>query len=145
MSQHPANMYTIYYYLCHNELVLIYGVECAEVNQTRRAKPYVTERVTMTDRDEQVEREGSTEGAKELQYAYEWHCIKSRCHCGIRIAVVKVIHTVLQVRAWFQNEDPPSKLNNTPPKGAPKAAATPAAAPLEAKSRLYLPMLCSNY
>ena len=49
-----------------------------------------------------------------------------------------MIRTVLQVRAWFQNEDPPSKLNSTPPMGAPKAAATPAAAPLEAKSRLYL-------
>ena len=57
------------------------------------------------------------------------------------MTVDKVIRTVLQVRAWFQNEAPPSKLNNTPPRGAPNAAATPAAAPLEAKSRLYLPML----
>ena len=46
--------------------------------------------------------------------------------------------TVLQVRAWFQKEDPSSKLNNTPPMGAPKAAATPAAAPLDTKSRLSL-------
>ena len=46
--------------------------------------------------------------------------------------------TVLQVRGWFQNEEPPSKLKSTPPSGAPKAAATPAAAPLDAKSLLYL-------
>ena len=65
--------------------------------------------------------------------------------------------TVLQVRLWFQNEDPSSKLNSVPPIGAPKAAeiiaiasktainvehvemsinspATPAAAPHETKS-----------
>ena len=35
----------------------------------------MTKRVTMTDRDEQVEREGGTEGAEELQYAYGWHCV----------------------------------------------------------------------
>ena len=32
--------------------------------------------------------------------------------------------TVLQVSAWFQNELPSSKLNNTPPIGAPNAAET---------------------
>ena len=47
-------------------------------------------------------------------------------------------HTVLQVRAWFQNEEPSSKLKRTPPMGAPNAAATPAAAPLDTKSRLSL-------
>ena len=46
--------------------------------------------------------------------------------------------TVLQVRAWFQKDDPSSRLNSTPPMGAPKAAATPAAAPLDTKSRLSL-------
>ena len=30
--------------------------------------------------------------------------------------------TVLHVRAWFQNDDPSSRLNKTPPIGAPKAA-----------------------
>ena len=30
--------------------------------------------------------------------------------------------TDLQVRDWFQNEDPSSKLNSTPPMGAPNAA-----------------------
>ena len=32
----------------------IYRVKCAEVNKTRRSEPYVTECVSMTDRDEQV-------------------------------------------------------------------------------------------
>ena len=36
---------------------------------------------------------------------------------------------ILQVSAWFQKEAPSSKLNRTPPTGAPNAAATPAAAP----------------
>ncbi len=31
--------------------------------------------------------------------------------------------TVLQVRDWFQNEEPSSKLKSTPPMGAPNAAA----------------------
>lgn len=48
------------------------------------------------------------------------------------------VHTVFQVRDWFQNELPSSRLNRTPPMGAPKAAATPAAAPAETKSRLSL-------
>ena len=52
--------------------------------------------------------------------------------------LVPIFLTVFQVRAWFQNEDPSSKLKSTPPIGAPKAAATPAAAPLDTKSRLSL-------
>ena len=41
-----------------------------------------------------------------------------------------------QVSAWFQKLQPSSKLKRTPPIGAPKAAATPAAAPPETKSRI---------
>ena len=46
--------------------------------------------------------------------------------------------TILQVRFWFQKLAPSSKENSVPPIGAPKAAATPAAAPAETKSRLSL-------
>ncbi len=46
--------------------------------------------------------------------------------------------TVLHVSDWFQKEEPSSKLKRTPPMGAPNAAATPAAAPEETKSRLSL-------
>ena len=42
--------------------------------------------------------------------------------------------TILHVSAWFQKLAPSSKLNSTPPTGAPKAAETPAAAPPETKS-----------
>ena len=42
---------------------------------------------------------------------------------------------ILQVSAWFQKEAPSSKLKSTPPTGAPNAAATPAAAPPDTKSR----------
>ena len=38
------------------------------------------------------------------------------------------------VRPWFQKLAPSSKLNKTPPTGAPNAAATPAAAPPDTKS-----------
>lgn len=51
---------------------------------------------------------------------------------------IKMLHTTFQVRAWFQNEEPSSKLKRVPPIGAPKAAATPAAAPADTKSRLSL-------
>ncbi len=54
------------------------------------------------------------------------------------LKLISVPLTVLQVRDWFQNEEPPSKLKRTPPMGAPNAAATPAAAPEETKSRLSL-------
>lgn len=40
-----------------------------------------------------------------------------------------------QVNCWFQKLAPSSSENNTPPIGAPKAAATPAAAPEDTKSR----------
>ena len=43
--------------------------------------------------------------------------------------------TILHVSAWFQKLAPSSRLNRTPPTGAPKAADTPAAAPAETKSR----------
>ena len=39
---------------------------------------------------------------------------------------------------WFQKDEPSSRLNKVPPMGAPKAAATPAAAPADTKSRLSL-------
>lgn len=39
------------------------------------------------------------------------------------------------VSCWFQKLAPSSRENSTPPIGAPKAAATPAAAPEETKSR----------
>lgn len=42
------------------------------------------------------------------------------------------------VKLWFQKLAPSSRLNNTPPIGAPKAAATPAAAPALTKSRFSL-------
>ena len=45
------------------------------------------------------------------------------------------VYTIFQVRAWFQKLAPSSKLKRTPPTGAPKAAATPAAAPPDTKSR----------
>ena len=34
----------------------------------------------------------------------------------------KIFLTVLQVKDWFQNEEPSSRLNKTPPMGAPNAA-----------------------
>lgn len=40
-----------------------------------------------------------------------------------------------QVRATLRKEDPSSREKSTPPTGAPKAAATPAAAPADTKSR----------
>ena len=43
--------------------------------------------------------------------------------------------TILHVRAWFQKLAPSSRLNRTPPIGAPNAADTPAAAPPDTKSR----------
>ena len=43
-----------------------------------------------------------------------------------------------QVRFWFQKLEPSSRAKSTPPIGAPKAAATPAAAPAETKSRFSL-------
>lgn len=46
--------------------------------------------------------------------------------------------TTFQVRAWFQKDEPSSRLKSVPPIGAPKAAATPAAAPAETKSLLSL-------
>ena len=63
------------------------------------------------------------------------------CVCvRVCVCVCLSVHplTVLHVRPWFQNDDPSSKLKSTPPMGAPKAAATPAAAPLDTKSRLSL-------
>ena len=33
-----------------------------------------------------------------------------------------ILFTLLQVSPWFQNELPSSRLNNTPPMGAPNAA-----------------------
>ncbi len=47
-------------------------------------------------------------------------------------------HTTFHVRAWFQKDDPSSRLKSVPPMGAPKAAATPAAAPADTKSLLSL-------
>ena len=49
--------------------------------------------------------------------------------------ISSAVLTILQVRDWFQKLAPSSKLNSTPPTGAPKAAETPAAAPPETKSR----------
>lgn len=46
--------------------------------------------------------------------------------------------TILHVNVWFKKLAPSSILNNTPPKGAPNAAATPAAAPALTKSRFSL-------
>ena len=46
-----------------------------------------------------------------------------------------------QVRLWFQKLAPSSSANRTPPTGDPKAAATPAAAPPDTKSRFYLSCL----
>ena len=37
---------------------------------------------------------------------------------------IAYVLTLLQVRAWFQKELPSSRLNKTPPIGAPKAAAS---------------------
>ena len=51
------------------------------------------------------------------------------------VRVNKLGSTIRQVKPWFQKEAPSSKLNKTPPTGAPKAAATPAAAPPDTKSR----------
>ena len=52
---------------------------------------------------------------------------------------------VLQVRCSFQWLTPSSKANKTPPTGAPKAAATPAAVPAAINSDLDLSFLkCSN-
>lgn len=39
---------------------------------------------------------------------------------------------------WFQKDEPSSRLNKVAPIGAPKAAAMPAAAPADTKSRLSL-------
>lgn len=52
--------------------------------------------------------------------------------------------TTFQVRAWFQKDEPSSRLNRVPPIGAPKAAATPAAAPADTKSRLSLKCMKST-
>lgn len=46
--------------------------------------------------------------------------------------------TTFHVSPWFQKDEPSSRLNKVPPMGAPKAAATPAAAPADTKSRLSL-------
>jgi len=46
--------------------------------------------------------------------------------------------TTFHVSPWFQKEEPSSKLKRVPPIGAPKAAATPAAAPADTKSLLSL-------
>lgn len=46
--------------------------------------------------------------------------------------------TTFHVSPWFQKDEPSSRLNKVPPIGAPKAAATPAAAPADTKSRLSL-------
>lgn len=51
------------------------------------------------------------------------------------------MHTILHVSAWFQNEAPSSIAKSTPPMGAPKAAATPAAAPRESRECYYLTMI----
>ena len=50
-------------------------------------------------------------------------CIIELVHtaCGMYMYML-CPHTVLQVRPWFQNEDPSSKLKSTPPMGAPNAA-----------------------
>lgn len=50
----------------------------------------------------------------------------------------KVLLTTFHVSPWFQKDEPSSRLNKVPPMGAPKAAATPAAAPADTKSRLSL-------
>ena len=89
--------------------------------------------LSTTERSEDIQREGGTEGAKELK--------KDVSACSVRLIDIYgqcSIPTVLQVRAWFQKDAPSSKLKSTPPIGAPKAAATPAAAPLDTKSRLSL-------
>jgi len=52
--------------------------------------------------------------------------------------VVKQQKKHLQVNLVVQKEAPSSKENSTPPIGAPKAAATPAAAPQDTKSRFSL-------
>lgn len=46
--------------------------------------------------------------------------------------------STFHVSPWFQKDEPSSRLNKVPPIGAPKAAATPAAAPADTKSRLSL-------
>lgn len=50
----------------------------------------------------------------------------------------KGLLTTFHVSPWFQKDEPSSRLNKVPPMGAPKAAATPAAAPADTKSRLSL-------
>lgn len=50
------------------------------------------------------------------------------------LGVLGCQRTTFQVRAWFQKEEPSSRLKRVPPIGAPKAAATPAAAPADTKS-----------
>lgn len=53
-------------------------------------------------------------------------------------ASLQVLLTTFHVSPWFQKDEPSSRLNRVPPMGAPKAAATPAAAPADTKSRLSL-------
>lgn len=55
-----------------------------------------------------------------------------------RTLFLKVLLTTFHVSPWFQKDEPSSRLNKVPPMGAPKAAATPAAAPADTKSRLSL-------
>lgn len=54
------------------------------------------------------------------------------------LSLRKALLTTLHVSHWFQKDEPSSRLNRVPPMGAPKAAATPAAAPADTKSRLSL-------
>lgn len=90
--------------------------------------------VVADPRAEEVEGEGSRHGAEELRRRRGW---RGKQHT-VTLAELQNPRTTFQVRAWFQKEEPSSRLNRVPPIGAPKAAATPAAAPAETKSRLSL-------
>ena len=64
--------------------------------------------------------------------------VRSRLRKKVELMAQK---NVLQVKCWCQKETPSSRTNMTPPKGAPNAAETPAAAPQATKSRLALSFL----
>lgn len=66
--------------------------------------------------------------------------VHSRLVCAWvqEVASMDSLLTTFHVSPWFQKDEPSSRLNKVPPMGAPKAAATPAAAPADTKSRLSL-------
>lgn len=75
-----------------------------------------------------------TEG--QFHVSSDVECILDSC-LGLRGGIHSVL-TTFHVSPWFQKDEPSSRLNKVPPIGAPKAAATPAAAPADTKSRLSL-------